>query len=66
MPIFEYRCKSCGKVFEQLRSSSDNSIVYCEGCGSDNVVKLFSAFASSGTGSGSSGGGSCGGSGGFS
>jgi putative FmdB family regulatory protein len=64
MPIYEYKCKNCGEVFEQLRSASDNSIIYCEKCSSDNVVKLFSAFASSGSSApGSSG---CVSSGGFS
>ena len=49
MPIYEYKCEKCGHVFESLQSinaSSEN--VVCTECGSSNVTKLFSAFASSG------------------
>ncbi len=47
MPIYEYECKECGKVFSKLVSIStaDNEIK-CPVCGSDETSKKFSAFAS--------------------
>lgn len=47
MPIFEYKCKKCNKVFEELilLSSSDN-VIACPKCGSKDLIKLFSNFGS--------------------
>jgi len=52
MPIYEFKCSSCGKEFEEIVTSKDNSIG-CPECGSSDVGKLMSAcsFKSSGTGS---------------
>lgn len=44
MPIFEYECKTCEDVFEVLTKS--DSQVSCPECGSGEVEKKFSAFAS--------------------
>jgi putative FmdB family regulatory protein len=33
MPIYEYRCEKCGKVFEALQRFSDEPIKVHEGCG---------------------------------
>jgi len=49
MPIYEYRCKDCGKKFEVLVYSSDSKII-CEKCGSENAERLMSGFASARTG----------------
>ncbi|MDD3581815.1 MAG: zinc ribbon domain-containing protein [Desulfobacca sp.] len=61
MPIFEYRCRDCGKVFEQLVFGSDPT-VECPECHQSNVEKLMSACAAK-VGfkftSASGGGGSC-------
>ncbi len=60
MPIYEYRCKDCGKTFEKLVfSSSQSENVECEHCKSKNTEKLVSAISSAGFSSGSTGG-SCG------
>jgi len=54
MPLFEFRCKKCGKKFEELvMSSSRDEDINCPRCGSKRVEKLMSAFAS---GSGEKGG----------
>jgi len=70
MPMFEYVCRACGERFEELRSrDQDSRAPACPECGSEQVVKLFSSFASrsSGSPSGSRGSGSssCGGPGRF-
>jgi putative FmdB family regulatory protein len=67
MPMFEYVCRACGERFEELRGRDpEQPAPACPACGSEQVVKLFSAFASHTTGSPSasagSGGASCGGS----
>ena len=55
MPIYEFVCEKCHLEFEELfSSSSDNGSVACPGCGSENTRKVFSAFATSDTGSGDS------------
>ena len=49
MPIYEYRCKSCGEVFEQLvlgGGLDDN--LSCPKCGSKDIEKAMSAFSSAG------------------
>ena len=44
MPLFEYRCESCGHVFEQLilKGSPEPT---CPACGASTVEKLLSMFA---------------------
>ncbi len=44
MPIYEFRCQSCGREFEKLVFGSDQQ-VECESCGSRQVEKLMSACA---------------------
>ncbi len=58
MPIFEFRCESCGSGFEQLLLSRE-ALVACPTCGSPKVVKQFSTFSmqTSGGGAGASGSG---------
>ena len=70
MPMFEYVCRACGERFEEIRSRDpEQPAAVCPTCGSEQVVKLFSSFASpsagSSSGSAGSGGSSCGGSGRF-
>ncbi|MEA4882230.1 MAG: zinc ribbon domain-containing protein [Clostridia bacterium] len=68
MPIFEYKCRKCGRKFEELVFGCAK--VKCPDCGNDQVDKLPSAFgfkngsefvaSTHGGGScGSCGGGSC-------
>jgi putative FmdB family regulatory protein len=43
MPIYEYACKPCGKVFEELviRRSDEDQIV-CPSCSSGEVSRVMS------------------------
>ena len=68
MPLYEYRCNDCGRLFEKLVRAW-NEPVDCPTCASATVEKQVStfAFASPGGGSGSAvpmsgggGGGCCG------
>ena len=46
MPVYDYKCQKCGKVFEKfLRSLSAAASVTCEKCGSKKVKKLVSCCA---------------------
>lgn len=52
MPIYEYRCQECGECFDKfVRSISAEVEVVCPSCGSKQVHKGFSTFASSSSGS---------------
>ena len=57
MPLYEYQCEKCGKVFELLRrmSKSDRG-VECPACHSTRVDRKFSTFSSGGCGPGARGG----------
>jgi putative FmdB family regulatory protein len=43
MPIYEYRCASCGFEKEYLQKLSDAPIAVCESCGKHSMTKLVSA-----------------------
>jgi putative FmdB family regulatory protein len=43
MPIYEYRCSSCGHELEALQKFSDAPLVACPACAQDALVKLVSA-----------------------
>ena len=46
MPIYEYRCHSCGKEFELLTPAmQDPENLQCEHCGSQDVERQLSVFA---------------------
>jgi putative FmdB family regulatory protein len=52
MPLYEYTCRSCGEKFEMLqRMGAGSAGVVCPRCGSDEVAKQFSTFASAGSAS---------------
>lgn len=65
MPIYEFECQQCGQPFEELVfSSSAINDVKCPECGSGEIRKKISMFASKPSGSGnmfsmSSAGSSC-------
>ncbi len=49
MPIYEYRCRQCGKAFELLvrtGSGQDEEGPRCPACDSNDLKRLFSLFAS--------------------
>jgi len=52
MPIFEFVCTHCGKPFEELVRSAAISEVTCPECGSAQVKKKISTFASKISGGG--------------
>jgi len=43
MPIYEYRCPSCGFQKEHLQKMSDQPLSTCPSCGSAGYAKLLSA-----------------------
>ena|SRR5579863_6350129 len=51
MPIYEYRCSTCGKTFEKLQKFSDPPVEVHEECGG-KVEKLISTSALQFKGSG--------------
>ena len=52
MPLYEYRCKACGRTFEQLRRMSEEDRgVACPECQSEEVQRQLSTFATGGCGS---------------
>ncbi len=51
MPLYEFHCPACDRVFEELRRVGDEGNASCPGCGATapRIVSL-SAFALKGTG----------------
>ena len=51
MPLYEFRCPACDRVFEELRRAGDETQAPCPDCGRDacRIVSL-SAFALKGSG----------------
>ncbi len=45
MPIYEYRCESCGEELEKLQRMSDDKLVDCPACGEPSLKRLVSAVA---------------------
>jgi putative FmdB family regulatory protein len=52
MPLYEYKCHSCGKTFEVIQKFSDEPLTTHAECGAGPVEKLLSApaFQFKGTG----------------
>jgi putative FmdB family regulatory protein len=46
MPIYEYQCKNCGHIFDELQSIKEKPLITCPSCGKDALARLI------GTGSG--------------
>ncbi len=45
MPIYEYRCQSCGYEMEKLQKLSDAPLTECPECDKAELKKLISAAA---------------------
>ena len=43
MPIYEYRCDSCGYQKEHLRKISDPQLTTCPSCNKESYTNLLSA-----------------------
>jgi len=41
MPVYTYRCESCGVQFDQQQRFSDDSLRQCPECGEPALRKLF-------------------------
>ena len=67
MPLYEYRCKNCNRVFEKIVSFSEaNKNPVCPECQSQETERKLSRIAAIGSSGGAStSGGSCGSGGGF-
>lgn len=48
MPLYEFRCRNCDHIFEQL--VRDNSPMPCPACGVDDKTRVISRFAVSSEG----------------
>jgi putative FmdB family regulatory protein len=49
MPLYEYRCRVCGKTFELLRRMQDaDRDLECPDCRSREVDRQISSFATGG------------------
>ena len=45
MPIYEYRCRSCGHELEKLRRMNDLDLTDCPVCDQSELTRLVSAAA---------------------
>lgn len=45
MPLFEFQCEKCGKIFDKLVLSGDGKGVACPECGSRKVKRLIGKIA---------------------
>lgn len=43
MPIYEYRCQSCGHELEKLQRLNDAALIDCPECGKSALKRLVSA-----------------------
>jgi putative FmdB family regulatory protein len=60
MPIYEYRCESCGKSFDFLAKRVSERPRSCPECGAGTLTKKLSTFSARvGNGSGGSASSSC-------
>jgi putative FmdB family regulatory protein len=50
MPIYEFKCKACGNIFEYLcLRSDDKDPVVCPSCGQAKTEILLSTFSAKGS-----------------
>ena len=47
MPIFEYICSQCEKIFEKYQMNAGDAKASCPHCGSEEAKRILSAFSSS-------------------
>lgn len=45
MPLFEYKCESCGHFFEKLVRNDRDIPSKCPECGVETLRKVFSTFS---------------------
>ncbi|MBF0622788.1 MAG: zinc ribbon domain-containing protein [Magnetococcales bacterium] len=54
MPLYDYKCESCGKGFEVSHRMSETPKISCPDCSSDQVRKVLSTGGVMGTTTGGS------------
>jgi putative FmdB family regulatory protein len=48
MPIYEYRCRKCGRIFEKIQKVEEGGdLLKCPSCGEQKPEKILSSFCSS-------------------
>jgi len=48
MPMYEYRCRKCGEVFERImKVNARGDSLICPHCGEKRAEKILSMFSSS-------------------
>ncbi len=53
MPIYEYKCRKCGNIFERICfAGDDEKDIGCPTCEERDVERLLSCFSSVSSGSG--------------
>ncbi len=45
MPIYEFECRNCGKVFETLILSGNPKHIHCPACSGQKVARIMSTFS---------------------
>jgi len=47
MPVYEYRCMNCGKIFSIHLSMAEREVktITCPDCLGDDIVRQYSAFS---------------------
>ena len=50
MPLYEFKCRACGRRFETLVFASSKATPLCPTCDSQDVEKLYSSFGVGGSG----------------
>jgi len=43
VPIYDFRCRECGKVSEIFVRGADGQVACCPDCGSEDLERLISA-----------------------
>ncbi len=43
MPTYGYQCKMCGHTFEEFQSMTEQPLVRCPKCNTDNLVRTLGA-----------------------
>ena len=61
MPLYDYRCRECGHVFEELvRTMPGPSVLECPNCGQMTALRQLSTFSTRSSGGTSTSSASCG------
>lgn len=45
MPTYQYQCKNCGHVLEELQSMSEPPLVHCPACNKDTLARVMGTGA---------------------